>query len=121
MRRPYYATADFNLTPIADPRRGARLTTALLLALVPVFVATGEEAGLILAGALFCVAWPAFVLVWFDAEAGEPGGFEAPVDRIPETASITPLPFVLPDPRDLLQGLQRLFVPTRAGLLPIAA
>ena len=39
-----YTPAVFNLTPIADPRRGARLTTALLLALVPVFVATGEEA-----------------------------------------------------------------------------
>ena len=89
-----YTPAVFNLTPIADPRRGARLTTALLLAVVPVFVATGEEAGLILGGLLFCVAWPAFVLSWFDGEAEEVTPLPAqvsPLPQLPATASTAPI------------------------------
>ncbi len=119
-----YTPAVFNLTPIADPRRGARLTTALLLALVPVFVATGEEAGLILGGLLFCVAWPAFVLSWFDGEAEEVTPLPAQVSPLPQrpaTASIAPLPFALPDRHQILEGVQRLFIPARPLLLSPSA
>ena len=102
-----FTPADFNLTPLADPLLGSRLTTSLLLALVVVFVATGEEAGLILAGVLFCVVWPAFMFVW-----SRHAHYEIELTDSANAASASALPFALPDPARLMRALQSLVVPT---------
>ena len=111
-----YTSADFNLTPLADQRLGGRLTTSMLLILVPVFIATGEDAGLIVGGALFCLGWPAFILVWSDGEpASQPSTRTSHTDETPSRAH----PFAISCPRTLLQGMRRLIAPTRRPrLLP---
>lgn len=103
---PRYTPADLNLTPLADPLLGSRLTTSLLLGLVFVFAGTGEKAGLIMAGLLFCVAWPAFILVWSRDAHVHPAKRNA-------DAQIAPL-LPLPTPSDVLRGILRLFVPAAA-------
>ena len=75
-------------------------------------------------GLLFCVAWPAFVLSWFDGEAEEVTPLPAQVSPLPQrpaTASIAPLPFALPDRHQILEGVQRLFIPARPLLLSPSA
>ena len=62
-----HTATPFNLTSADNPVLGARLTASLLMLLVMVFAATGEQAGLILACALLTVAWPLFVFAWFCA------------------------------------------------------
>ena len=103
-----YSTDVFNLTSFSDPRLGGRLTTSGLLTLVAVFISTGEDAGLILGGALFCVAWPAFISVWSNAECAPSSAIDS------SQAGHAPagvLPFALPTARALLRGVQRPFVP----------
>ena len=111
-----YTSADFNLTPLSDQRLGGRLTTSMLFILVPVFIATGEDAGLIVGGALFCLGWPAFILVWSDADAASPPGSQtSPTDEAP----IRAFPLAIPCPRTFLRGMRRLIAPShRPRLLP---
>ena len=119
---PRYTPTDINLTPIADPLLGSRLTTSLLLALVAVFAATGEEAGLIVAGALFCVAWPAFIFVWSCDTPYEialpalPAEYPSTSARFP-----SPLPFALPTPAAILSGMMRMIRPALPAISPATA
>jgi hypothetical protein len=62
---PSNTTAHFNLTSAANPVIGSRVTATLLIILVFVFAATGEQAGAFLACALLSIAWPLFLHAWF--------------------------------------------------------
>ncbi len=112
-----YTSADFNLTPLVDQRLGGRLTTSMLLILVPVFIATGEDAGLIVGGALFCLSWPGFILVW--AEGDPAPRLSTRTAQAEDETPIRALPFTLLSPRTLLHGMRRLIAPPRRPrLLP---
>ena len=64
------------------------------------------------------------LLSWFDGEAEEVTPLPAqvsPLPQLPATASIAPLPFALPDRHQILEGVQRLFIPARPLLLSPSA
>ncbi len=62
---PSITPAHFNLTSASNPVIGSRVTATLLIFLVFVFAATGEQAGAFLACALLSIAWPLFLHAWF--------------------------------------------------------
>ena len=64
---PSTTSTHFNLTTVSNPVIGSRVTATLLIFLVFVFAATGEQAGAFLACALLSVAWPLFLNAWFGA------------------------------------------------------
>ncbi len=64
---PSTTSTHFNLTTVSNPVIGSRVTATLLIFLVFVFAATGEQAGAFLACALLSIAWPLFLNAWFGA------------------------------------------------------